>query len=74
MYFNNHALRIKGLQWGFDNKQVLDNEFVDDTTLYVDEEEQNLRNVQCVVQEFCELSGAIINWNKSIGIRMKNEE
>ena len=62
VYFKNHASRIKGLQWGFDNKQVLDNEFVDDTTLYVDGEEQNLRNVQCVVQEFCELSGAIINW------------
>ena len=72
VYFNNHALRIKGLQWGVDNKQVLDTEFADDTTLYVDGEEHNLRNVQCVVQEFCELSGAIINWNKSIGIRMKN--
>ena len=31
-----------------------------------------MRNVQCVVQEFCELLGAIINWNKSTGIRMKN--
>ena len=51
---------------------MLDTEFADDTALYVDGEEQNLHNVQCVVQEFCELSGAIINWNKSIGIRMKN--
>ena len=39
VYFNNRALRIKGLQWGFDNKQVLDNGFSNDTTLYVDEEE-----------------------------------
>ena len=44
VYSNNHALRIKGLQWGFDNKQVPNNEFVDDTTLYVDGD-----NVQCVV-------------------------
>ena len=36
VYFNNHALRIKGLQWGFDKKQVLGNEFADDTTLYVE--------------------------------------
>ena len=46
VYFNNHALRIKGLQWGFHNKQVLDNELANDTSLYVDGEEQNLRNVQ----------------------------
>ena len=35
------------------SKQVLNTEFADDIALYVDGEEQNLRNVQCVVQEFC---------------------
>ena len=39
VYFNNHAFRIKGLQSGVDNKQVLDTKFADDTTLYVDGEE-----------------------------------
>ena len=48
---------------------MLDNEFAYDITLYVDGEEQNLHNVQCVVQEFYELSCAIITWNKCIKIR-----
>ena len=44
------------------------------TQLYMWMVKNRLRNVQYVVHEFCELSGAIINWNKSMGIRMKNEE
>ena len=66
------SLILNSLQWGFNNKQVLTNGFVDDTTFYVDGEEHNFHNVQCMVQEFCELSSVIINWNKSIGIRIKN--
>ena len=55
VYFDNHTLRIKCLQWGLDSKHVLDNEFADDTTLYMDGEEQNLHNVECMVQKICEL-------------------
>ena len=46
---------------------MLDCEFIDDTTLYVLEDDKNLYNVQNVIHELCGASSAIINWHKSMG-------
>ena len=46
---------------------MLDCEFADDTTLYVVGDDKNLCNVQNVIHDFYDASGAIINWHKSVG-------
>ena len=56
---------IRGLQWLED--QILDCQFADDTTLYVQGSHNNLCRVQRVIDSFCYASGAGINWNKSVG-------
>ena len=46
---------------------AIESEFADDTTLYVSTDEGNLVNLQKVLSDFCEASGALINWDKSMG-------
>ena len=50
-----------------DGTNVVDVEFVDDTSLYLDGQINNLQKMYTVVQTFCMASGASINWNKSVG-------
>ena len=45
----------------------MDSEFVDDTSLYVHASQFNLFQVQKVVDDFSNASGALINWDKSSG-------
>ena len=56
------ALPIQGY-----TASAIDSEFADDTALYVSADEGNLLNLQQVLSDFCDASGALINWDKSMG-------
>ena len=58
---------IKGIQWPGMEEVVFDCEFPDNTSLYVAGDDKNLCEVQNLIRDFCEASGAIINWHKSVG-------
>ena len=66
-FLHKNRLSIKGIQWPSVKEVVLDCEFADDTTLYVVGDDKNLCNVQNVIHDFCDASGAIINWHKLVG-------
>ena len=66
-FLHKNKLSIEGVQWRSMEEVMLDCEFVDDTTLYVVGDGRNLCNVQNVIHDFCDASGAIINWHKSMG-------
>ena len=46
---------------------AIDSEFADDTALYVAAKKENLLILQQAVTDFCDASGALINWDKSKG-------
>ena len=46
---------------------ILDYEFADDTTLYVQGTESNLQVVYDELNTFCLASGARLNWEKTVG-------
>ena len=52
---------------------ILDAEFVDDTTLYVDGEIGNLSKVHNALQNFSEATSASLNWNKLVGVWVGEE-
>ena len=58
---------LKGIAMPLDGTNVVDVEFVDDTSLYLDGQNNNLQKMYTAVQTFCMASGASINWNKSVG-------
>ena len=64
VHLNSQSVNIKGLALPLENASV-DSEFVDDTTLYVQASHCNLVQVQKVVDDFSDASGALINWDKS---------
>ena len=66
-FLHKNRLSIKGIQWPSVEEVVLAYEFADDTTLYVVGDDRNLCNVQNVIYDFSDASGAIINWHKSVG-------
>ena len=44
---------------------AIDSKFVDDTAFkYVAVEKENMLNLQQAVTDFCDASGALINWDK----------
>ena len=51
----------------FGGTNVVDVEFADDTSLYLDGQINNLQKMYTTVQTFCKSSSASINWNKSMG-------
>ena len=59
---------IKGIILPITQSTLVDIEFVDDTTLYVDGEIGNLSWVQNALQVFSDATGASLNWNKSVGL------
>ena len=67
-YLRSSTTGIKGLVLPITQSTVLDVEFADDTTLYVDGESTNLDRVQKALQVFSEATGASLNWNKSVGV------
>ena len=67
-YLRSSSASIKGITLPFTQPSVLDIEFADDTTLYVDGEIGNLGRVQDALQVFSVATGASLNWNKSVGL------
>ena len=59
--FSNHGITLPIQVYA---NMAIDSEFADDTTLYVVVEKENLLNLQQAVTDFCDASGALINWDK----------
>ena len=48
------------------SEELVECEFADDTTLYVQGALENLYRIQKVLEKFCLGSGARLNWNKTV--------
>ena len=72
-YLRSSSAGIRGISLPFTQPSVLDAEFADDTTLYVEGEIGNLGRVQDALQVFSDATGASLNWNKSVGIWVGEE-
>ena len=53
MYLNSSQVSLKGLPLPSMQQQLLDSEFVDDTAIYVQGNDGNLRKLQVAMEEFC---------------------
>ena len=58
---------LRGLQMPIWEEALLDAEFEDDTSLYLEVQEANLTRAKCTIAPFCTASGALINWCKTMG-------
>jgi hypothetical protein len=66
-----HSSRL----WGFERlqipeclDQILDHEFANDISLYLQGQEENLHcKAQQALQVFCTMFGALTNWRKKLG-------
>ena len=67
MYLAGEHVGLKGLQISECSEQVLDQEFADDTSLYLQGRVKNLQKAKQVLQVFCSASGTLINWHKTFG-------
>jgi hypothetical protein len=59
---------VKGLNLPSDGGEVIDQEYADDTNLYLEGSAINLNNTKQVLEVFSSASGTKINWNKSHSI------
>ena len=67
MYLAGEHVGLKGLQISECSEQVLDQEFADDTSLYLQGQVEKLQKAKQVLQVFCSASGTLINWHKTFG-------
>mgnify|MGYP000117212298 CR=1 FL=1 len=67
MYLNSSKVSLKGLPLPLMQQQQLDSKFADDRTIYVQGNDDNLSKLQVVMEEFCLVSSAKINWHKFLG-------
>ena len=58
---------MQGLRLPVREEELLDAEFADDTAAYLHGHEANLTRFQTALEQFCDASGAKINWHKSFG-------
>ena len=58
---------LQGLRLPVREEELLDAEFADDTAAYLHGHEANLTRFQTALEQFCDASGAKINWHKSFG-------
>ncbi len=61
-YINAQVTGIRGLIMPSSEEEILDAEFADDTTLYLDGDISNLNRARSSLSTFCCASGAFINW------------
>ena len=59
---------IKGVK--IDNSEYLISQLADDTTLFLDNDEQSFRHCMNTLKNFAEISGLKINYNKTLAIRI----
>ena len=62
-----HDTGLQGLRLPVREEELLDAEFADDTAAYLHGHEANLIRFQTALEQFCDASGARINWHKSYG-------
>ena len=72
-YLRSCSTGIKGITLPIAQSTLLDAEFANDMTLYVDEEIGNLGQVQNALQNFSESTCASLNWNKLVGLWVGEE-
>ena len=72
-YIRSSSACIKGIALPIAQSVVLDVEFADDTTLYVDGEIGNLGQVQNAMRNLSEATRASLNWNKLVGLWVGEE-
>jgi hypothetical protein len=68
VYIHAQSVKIMGMNNLELPKLILDFEFADDTTLYVNGSIANLWVVQIALPKLCEVSGALLNWRKLVGL------
>eukprot|EP00250_Pteridium_aquilinum_P015467 c22598_g1_i1 orf=254-919(-) len=66
MYLTAEEVGLRGIQLPVRGEDLLDSEFADDTGLYLHGQEANLQRAEQSLQVFCEASGALINWRKTV--------
>ena len=59
--------RLQGLRLPIREDALLDAEFANDTAAYLHGHEANIIRFQLALEQFCDASGAKINWHKSCG-------
>ena len=65
---------FKGVMLPPDGEDLLDQEFVDDTMLFVQYTLESLEAVYIALETLCSASGACVNWHKTIGLLVGYEE
>ena len=58
---------LQGLRLPVREDALLDAEFADDTAAYLQGHEANIIRFQLALEQFCDASGAKMNWHKSCG-------
>lgn len=64
VFLNAQVAGIRGLNIPMTDQQLIDVEFVDDTTLYVEGSQVNLNVVQNAITIFCKGARIKVNWQK----------
>jgi hypothetical protein len=73
MYLTAANINLQGLRLPLQEGSLLDAEFANDTGLYLDGNLENLSRVENALEIFCQGSGALINWNKSVAFWVSSE-
>lgn len=64
-YLQARTTGIRGVRLPIrEDSELLDSEYADDTTLYVQDDEMTLERVRLALEVFCSAADAKINWNK----------
>ena len=66
MYLTAEEVGLRGIQLPVRGEDLVDSKFADDTGLYLHGQEANLERAEQSLQVFCEASGALINWRKTV--------
>ena len=66
-------LNLRGLPVPHSHQSILDIEFADDTTVYLQGDLENLQKLEDGLVVFCKRSNATINWHKSCTIWLSQE-
>ena len=67
-FLNVSDIGIRELCVSLSNIEVRDVEFVDDTTLYLKGDLENLQKTELAISTLCKALGALVKWNKSFAI------
>ena len=72
-FLTSRHLNLRGLPVPHSHQSLLDIEFADDTTVYLQGDLENLQKLESGLAVFCKRSNAMINWHKSCAIWLSHE-